>query len=127
MLTQGRLNPADFEDTRIGAFRDAESIADYFNNGAVELGVVRDGILLATGETLEQVQLRVLGPGLEGNALFDETPGWWTVALRGGLNINANSELTFSVANLFDRNYRLHGSGFDSPGFSAVVAWLGRF
>lgn len=127
MLRQDRLNPADLEDTRIGAFRDADSIADYFDNGAVELGVVQDGILLATGETLEEVQLRVLGPGLGGNSLFTATPAWWTLSLRGGLTINPSSELTFSVANIFDRNYRLHGSGFDSPGFSVVVAWMGRF
>ena len=127
MLTQDRLNPADLEDTRIGAFRDADSIAAYFNNGAVQLGVVSNGILLATGETLEQVQLRLLGPGLSGNPLFTETPGWWTVALRGGFDINARSELTFSIANIFDRNYRLHGSGFDSPGITAVAAVQGRF
>ena len=122
-----RFNPADFEDTRIGGFRDADSIALYFNNGAVDLGVVQDGILLVTGETLEQVQQRVLGPDLEGNALFTEAPAWWTVSLRGGLNINTNNELTFSVNNIFDRNYRLHGSGFDSPGFSAIASWVGRF
>ena len=127
MLAQTRFNPADFEDTRIGALRDADSIAAYFDNGAVELGVVDNGILLPTGETLGEVQLRVLGPGLQGNALFAETPGWWTVALRGGYNLNPSSELTFSVANIFDRNYRLHGSGFDSPGVSVVVAWQGRF
>ena len=127
MLAQDHLNPADIEDVRIGAFRDADSIAAYFNNGAVELGVVSNGILLATGETLEEVQLRLLGAGLEGNPLFALTPGWWTVSLRGGFNINASSELTFSIANIFDRNYRLHGSGFDSPGFSAIAAWQGRF
>jgi len=127
MLTQSRLNPADFEDTRIGAFRDADSIATYFNNGAVDLGVVQDGILLATGETLAQVQERVLGPDLRGNALFDETPAWWTISLRGGFNINARNELTFAFNNIFDRNYRLHGSGFDAPGFSAIASWVGRF
>jgi len=127
MLTQDRLNPADFEDTRIGAFRDADSIATYFDHGAVDLGVVQDGILLVTGETLEQVQVRVLGADLRGNALFTETPAWWTVALRGGFNINDRNELTFSVNNIFDRNYRLHGSGFDSPGFSAIASWVGRF
>ena len=111
--------PADIEDTRIGAFRDADSIADYFDNGAVELGVVEDGVLLPTGETLPEVQLRVLGPSLAGKPLFTETRGWWTVSLRGGYRINQSNELTFSVANIFDRNYRLHGSGFDAPGFSA--------
>lgn len=127
MLTQDRFNPADFEDRRIGAFRDAGSVATYFNNGAVDLGVVQDGILLATGETLEQVQRRVLGSDMGGNALFIETPAWWTVSLRGGFNINDRNELTFSVNNIFDRNYRLHGSGFDSPGFSAIGSWVGRF
>jgi len=127
MLAQHRFNPADYEDTRIGAFRDADSIATYFNNGAVDLGVVQDGVLLVTGETLPEVQQRVLGPDLQGNPLFDETPAWWTVSLRGGFNINASNELTFSVNNIFDRNYRLHGSGFDAPGFSAIASWVGRF
>ncbi len=127
MLAQDRLNPADVEDVRIGAFRDTDNIATYFNNGAVELGVVQDGILLSTGETLEEVQLRVLGPDLQGKTLFDETPGWWTMTLRGGFNINTSSELTFSIANIFDRNYRLHGSGFDSPGITAIAAWQVRF
>ncbi len=127
MLTQNRWNPADFNDARLGAFRDADSIADYFNNGAVELGVVQDGILLATGETLAEVQLRVLGAGLEGNPLFVETPGWFTLTLRGGFTFNADHELTVSLANLLDRNYRLHGSGFDGAGFNAVVGWRGRF
>ena len=127
MLAQDRFNPADFEDARIGAFRDAGGIATYFNNGAVDLGVVRDGILLPTQETLDEVLLRVLGPGLAGNPLFSETPAWWTLSLRGGYNLNAGNELTFSINNIFDRNYRLHGSGFDSPGFSAVASWVGRF
>ena len=127
MLTQDRWNPADFNDARLGAFRDADSIADYFNNGAVELGVVRDGILLPTGETLSEVQLRVLGSGLEGNPLFIETPGWFTATVRGGFTFNANHELTVALANLFDRNYRLHGSGFDAAGFNATVGWRGRF
>ncbi len=127
MLAQNRFNPADFEDTRIGAFRDAGSIATYFNNGAVDLGVVQDDVLVVTGETLPEVLQRVLGPGLEGNPLFTETPAWWTLSLRGGYNINASNELTFSVNNIFDRNYRLHGSGFDSPGFSAIASWVGRF
>ncbi len=127
MLTQNRWNPADLTDARLGAFRDADSIADYFNNGAVELGVVEDGILLATGETLAEVQRRVLGPDLEGNPLFVETPGWFTAALRGGFTFNADHELTFTLANLLDRNYRLHGSGFDAAGLNATFGWRGRF
>jgi outer membrane receptor protein involved in Fe transport len=127
MLAQDRLNPADIDDRRIGAFRDADGIETYFNNGAVDLGVVQDGILTVTGETLEEVQLRVLGPTLEGNALFTETPGWWSLSLRGGYTFNASNELHFAINNIFDRNYRLHGSGFDAPGFSAIAAWVGRF
>ena len=95
--------------------------------GVLRAGINMSNFLLVTGETLEQVQQRVLGPDLEGNALFTEAPAWWTVSLRGGLNINTNNELTFSVNNIFDRNYRLHGSGFDSPGFSAIASWVGRF
>ena len=127
MLTQDRWNPADFSDARLGAFRDADSIADYFNNGAVALGLVKNGILLPTGETLSEVQQRVLGSNLEGNPLFFETPGWFTATVRGGYTFNADHELTVALANLFDRNYRLHGSGFDAAGFNATVGWRGRF
>jgi len=127
MLTQSRWNPADLRDARLGAIRDVDRIATYFNNGAVELGVVQDDILVPTGETLDEVLLRVLGPELAENSLFTETPGWWTVTLRGGYSFNANHELIFFAANILDRNYRLHGSGFDSAGFNAMVSWIGRF
>jgi outer membrane receptor protein involved in Fe transport len=127
MFTQDRYNPGELEDARMGAFRDADSIADFFNHAATDLGLVQNGVFTVTGETLEQIQLRVLGPGLEGNSLFTETEGWWSLSLRGGYSFNPDHELMFGIGNMFDRNYRLHGSGFDAPGFNANASWLLRF
>ena len=127
MLAQDRLNPSELEDARTGAFRDVDGITDFFNHGATDLGLVQDGRLTVTGETLEEILLRVLGPGFEGNSLYTETPGWWTLSLRGGFRFNAEHELIFSASNLLDRNYRQHGSGFDAPGVNAMVSWVGKF
>jgi outer membrane receptor protein involved in Fe transport len=66
----------------------------------------------------------VLGPGLEGNSLFTETRGWWSLSLRGRYAFSPDNELLFGIGNMFDRNYRLHGSGFDAPGFNANASWV---
>jgi outer membrane receptor protein involved in Fe transport len=124
MLPQDRLNPGELDDARIGAYRDAGGIANFFNHGATDMGLVEDGIFLPTGETLEQIQLRVLGPGLVGNSLFTETRGWWSLSLRGRYAFSPDNELMFGIGNMFDRNYRLHGSGFDAPGFNAHASWV---
>ncbi|MFQ5745142.1 MAG: TonB-dependent receptor domain-containing protein [Acidobacteriota bacterium] len=124
---QGRLNPSELTDARIGAFRSASSIANFFNNGATVLDLVEDGVLTETGETLEQVQLRVLGPGLQGQPLFDRTPGFVTLNFRGSAALTDNQHLTFTAANLLDKNYRIHGSGFDAPGINLSLAYEASF
>ncbi len=58
---QNRLSDADIGDARIGASRTPASIAAFFNGTAADRGLVRGGILLETGETLAQLQSRVLG------------------------------------------------------------------
>ncbi len=121
--TQTRFNPGDIEDTRIGAFRDADDITDFFVNQGPRLGLVQDGVLIATGETLDQVIARVLGPGGNGAALFTNTPGWLTLGLRGAWVPAPGQLLSFGLSNLTDTNYRLHGSGFDGLGISANVSY----
>jgi outer membrane receptor protein involved in Fe transport len=127
MFTQDRLNPGELEDARIGAFRDADGIEAFWDHAATDLGLIENGIFTPTGETLEQIQLRVLGPGLVGNSLFSETQGWWSLTVRGSYTFNPDNELVFGIGNVFDKNYRLHGSGFDAPGFNANASWMLRF
>jgi len=121
--TQSRLNPADIDDARIGAFRDASDIADFFINQGPRLGLVEDGILTATGENLDEVIARVLGPSGEGAPLFTATPGWLTLGIRGNYALTDNQSITFALNNFTDLNYRLHGSGFDGLGINVTVAY----
>jgi hemoglobin/transferrin/lactoferrin receptor protein len=124
---QGRFSDNDILQARIGGLRTREEIAGFFNGGAVARGLVRNGILLPTGETLAQVQLRVLGPGLQPNALFNKNPGFALLNLRGGFRIGERSSVTVILENLFDKNYRTMGSGIDGPGMNAAVRYAFNF
>ena len=124
---QDRLSSLELADQRIGATRSRSSIAAYFNNGAVARGLVRGGRLAATGETLAQVQDRVLGPGVNSAPMFLATPGYAALNLRGGIRTGRRSEMVVILENLFDRNYRYHGSGVDGPGLNVQVGYSYRF
>lgn len=117
---QTRFNAGDITDARIGARRTPAQIASYFNGTAVDLGLVSGGKLLSTGETLAAVQARVLG-GQASLPLFSESPGFATFGLRAGWTISPDLGVTVIGENLFDRNYRMHGSGVDAPGRSVQV------
>ena len=105
----------DFAATGLSGF---EEIAGFFNGGAVARGLVRNGILLPTGETLTQVQLRVLGPGLQPNAMFNKNAGFALFNVRGGFRIAEHSSVTVILENIFDKNYRTMGSGIDGAGMN---------
>ncbi|HEU4766377.1 MAG TPA: TonB-dependent receptor, partial [Pyrinomonadaceae bacterium] len=124
---QGRFSDNDVSQARIGGLRTREEIAGFFNGGAVARGLVRNGILLPTGETLAQVQLRVLGPGLQPNALFSKNPGFALFNVRGGWRLGERSSLTFILENIFDHNYRTMGSGIDGPGINGGVRYSFSF
>ncbi len=124
---QSRLSSLELSDQRIGAARSRAAIASFFHNGAVARGLVRDGRLLATGETLAQVQDRVLGRGVAGAPMFLASPGYGTLNLRGGYRLGERSEVTVILENLADRNYRAHGSGVDAPGLNLQVGYSFRF
>ena len=55
------------------------------------------------------------------------TPGYGVLHLRGGWQPKRNIDLTFGIENLFDKAYRVHGSGITMPGrnfvFSITVRW----
>ena len=124
---QRRFSDNDISQARIGGLRTKEEIAGFFNGGAVPRDLVRNGILLPTGETLAQVQLRILGPGLLPNQLFTKNPGFALLNLRGGFRIGERSSVTLILENIFDKNYRTMGSGIDGPGTNAAVRYSFSF
>jgi hemoglobin/transferrin/lactoferrin receptor protein len=112
---QDRLSDGDFGDARIGASRTRANIASYFNGTAMDLGLVQNGRLLATGETLGQVQERVLGSAAAA-PMFTSTAGFTVFGARAIVNMSRRFRLVVIGDNLTDRNYRLHGSGLDEAG-----------
>ena len=124
---QTRLTDGDLGDARIGATRTAATIASYFNGTATDRGFVRDARLVATGETLAQVQARVLGGATGAVPLFTKTPGFFVLGARAGFPIGHLLELTIIGEDLADANYRLHGSGLDEPGLNLIARLRARF
>jgi hemoglobin/transferrin/lactoferrin receptor protein len=133
---QTRISSLDLVDRRTGAGRSQSSIASFFDNGARARGLVgpgsdatpgtSDDVLLATGETLAEVQLRVLGPGLEGNSLHPTVPGYWTLGVRGGIRLGPG-DLLIDLENLGDENYRGPSWGMDAPGRGLFLRYSMRF
>ena len=104
-----------------------ETIEGFFQNGAARLGLAENGLLQLTRETVDEVIARVLSSNPNGALLFDRTEGFATLNLRGNLRLTEISDLFFSVTNLTDKNYRRHGSGFDSPGLNVSLSYLVRY
>ncbi len=50
------------------------------------------------------------------------TPGYSYFTLRGGWRIRSDWRLSAAVENLFDENYRIHGSGLNEPGRNIVLS-----
>jgi hemoglobin/transferrin/lactoferrin receptor protein len=112
---QDRLSSLDLSDRRIGAARTSANIANFFNNGALVRGLVRGGLLLATRETLAQVQNRVLGTAASA-PLYTRLAGYATFNLRAGWRIGERQDLVAEFENITDRNYRGISWGIDAPG-----------
>jgi outer membrane receptor protein involved in Fe transport len=119
-LRQTRLSSSDLTDARIGATRSRTQIANYFNGTAVDLGYVSNGVLLATNETVAQVQSRVLGTASSA-PMFTDMAAFVTFGARGGITLHDRVELIVIGENLADRNYRFMGSGTDAPGANLQV------
>lgn len=139
--SQYKLSGGDIDDDRIGSSRRRRDISTFFKGGYVgpyllpggdgTIGTA-DDVFSPTGETLIQIQNRILPIGSVINGvtvvndstrvpLYLGTDGWWTVDISGGLTLGENSRLNFGVSNLLDKNYRTHGSGIDGSGFNAFV------
>jgi hemoglobin/transferrin/lactoferrin receptor protein len=133
---QDRLSTLDLGDRRTGASRSQSSIANFFNNGARARGLIgagadttpgtADDVLIPTGETLPQVQSRVLGPGLASNSLFTAVAGYTVFGIRGGIRLG-DGEVLIDLENLGDENYRGPSWGMDAPGRGLYVRYGTRF
>lgn len=144
---QTRLNGGDLDDDRIGASRSRSDIANFFRSGNASpyLGAGPDGrlgtaddVFVPTGETLRQMQDRILpiGAGINGVTvtgdgvkvpLYVKTAGWSSFGVLGGFSVSERMTLHFGVANIFDVSYRIHGSGIDAPGANVYMGFRYRF
>ena len=50
------------------------------------------------------------------------TPGYEVFTLRGGWQVHDSLQLSVALENIFDEDYRVHGSGLNEPGRNLVVS-----
>jgi hemoglobin/transferrin/lactoferrin receptor protein len=133
---QDRLSTLDLDDRRTGAGRSRTSIRNFFLNGATARGYVgagaddalgtADDLLVATGETLSQIQDRVLGAGVASAPLYSEVAGFFTAGFRGGFRVGRH-EIIADLENVTDENYRGISWGVDAPGRGVSLRYVARF
>ena len=132
---QPHLSSLDLTDRRTGAERTRTSIRNFFLNGATARGLVlpgaddafgtADDVLSVTGETVAQIQDRVLGSA-SASPLFPEVNGYTSIGVRGGIRLGRH-ELLVDAQNLTDENYRGISWGMDAPGVGVNVRYMLRF
>jgi hemoglobin/transferrin/lactoferrin receptor protein len=133
---QDRLSSLDISDRRTGAVRSRANIQNFFRRGACVYGLTTPGSsgqcgsgggrLIATGETLDQVQNRVLGSA-DSAPLFSAIPGYGLINLRGGMRIGESQDVMIDFENIADKSYRAPGWGIDGPGRSVTIRYRYRF
>ena len=133
---QRRLSTLDVDDRRTGAGRSRAAIRNFFLNGATAHGWVGPGadgalgtvddVLTLTGETVAQIQDRVLGVGVNSAPMLREVAGFLTLGVRGGFRAGQH-EIVVDLENLTDENYRGISWGIDAPGRGVSVRYVTRF
>jgi len=145
---QTRLSSLDLSDRRTGAPRTRGQIANFFNRGARVRGLIGNGadglrntaddILIPTGETLAQVQNRVLpigatigGVTIVNNStaapLFTAVPGYGLIGVRGSFRFNESSEIFVDFENIADKFYRGISWGIDGAGRGVTLRYRYKF
>ena len=144
---QRRLSSLDLSDRRTGAARSRGAIQNFFRRGACVRGLTTPGsggcntaggILIPTGETLTQVQNRLLPIGATINGvtvvdansnvpLFSAVPGYGLVGLRGAVRFSERSEVLFDFENIGDKQYRGISWGIDGAGRGLTLRYRYKF
>jgi outer membrane receptor protein involved in Fe transport len=144
---QDRLSTLDLADRRTGGARSRTNIQNFFRRGACVRGLTTPGttgcgsaggILIPTGETLAQVQDRLLPIGATINGvlivnndtsvpMFTAIPGYGLINVRGGFRFNESQEISIDFENIADKGHRSPGWGIDGPGRSVTVRYGYRF
>jgi hemoglobin/transferrin/lactoferrin receptor protein len=129
---QSDLSSLDAGDRRTGAGRTRGQIQNFFRRGATVRGWVSPGAdnifgnaddwLIQTGETLAQVQDRVLGVGVASSPLWTEVPGYQLFGVRFGVRFGPHS-ITVDAENLTDESYRGISWGMDGAGRGISVRY----
>src|SRR5678816_3529600 len=127
---QTHLSSLDLSDRRTGATRTRGQIQNFFRQGARVRGWINPGpdgtfgngddFLIATNETLAQIQDRVLGVGVNSKPLWTAVPAYGIVGVRFGLRFGPHS-IVLDASNLGDKNYRGISWGMDGPGRMVTV------
>ncbi|HEU4714463.1 MAG TPA: TonB-dependent receptor [Pyrinomonadaceae bacterium] len=144
---QNRLSSLDLGDRRTGGGRSRANIQNFFRRGACVRGLTTPGptgcgsaggILIPTGETLAQVQNRLLPIGSTINGVFvadnnsvvpthPYVAGYGLVGVRGGFKFDEKSEIFVDVENIFDKSYRGISWGIDGAGRGVTVRYRYSF
>lgn len=131
---QRRLSGGDLDDERIGASRRRSDIAAFFQGARVQPYLDSEGRFTPTGETLREIQDRLLALGAVVNGvrvaddntrvpLYLSTAGWVSLNVNAGLPLTERLSVLMALTNIADRNYRFHGSGIDAPGVNAYAGF----
>ncbi|MEK6282101.1 MAG: TonB-dependent receptor [Acidobacteriota bacterium] len=144
---QRRLSSLDLADRRTGAARSRANIQNFFRRGACVRGVTTPGstgcgsaggLLIPTGETLTQVQNRLLPIGATINGvtvvnndtpvpLFDALPGYGLIGVRGGMRFGEHSDIFVDFENITDKSYRGISWGVDGGGRGVTLRYRYKF
>jgi outer membrane receptor protein involved in Fe transport len=144
---QRRLSSLDLSDRRTGAARSRAAIQNFFRRGACVRGLTTPGaggcntaggLLIPTGETLAQVQNRLLPLGATINGVtvvdnnsnvpvFTAVPGYGLVGLRGSVRFGERSEFLFDFENIGDKQYRGISWGVDGAGRGVTLRYRYKF
>ena len=144
---QNRLSALDLADRRTGGARSRANIQNFFRRGACVRGLTTPGatgcgsaggILIPTGESLAQVQNRLLPIGATINGvrvvnndtlvpLFPYLPGYGLVGVRGSIKFADRSELFVDFENILDKSYRGISWGIDGAGRGVTLRYRYSF
>lgn len=144
---QNRLSSLDLADRRTGAARSRTNIQNFFRRGACVRGVTTPGatgcgsaggVLISTGETLAQVQNRLLPIGAIINGvsvvnndtavpMYTALAGYGLFGVRGAVRFGEHSEIFVDFENIFDKSYRGISWGIDGAGRGVTARYRYKF